>query len=758
MTDSSTRSQKLRLASAWLLLLALVLFPAGQSALAQNANKLLTNAIDVISLPAEKASRSMKVLVTGVVTASDPTLKGRFFVQDATGGVFVDNVDGRRPEAGELVEVSGITYAGAYAPTITAPIVRALGSRALPPAKPVSVEELMSGSEDSQRVAISAIVRDARLDGSRLALDLVVGGYRFRAYIIVPADYNYRQLIGSRVHVRGTAAEAHNRSLRQLISVEVYVPVITDLVIEQPEFTDPLLKPLIPLHQLAQYRPDNSLGERVHVRGVITLVEPGEGVFLQDSSGGLEVQSRQTGSFAAGDVVEAVGFPSFENYLPVLQDALLRPTKSGRELVKPRAVSVEDVRNGLCHAEFVSLDGILVERTVRQELYPKTATVLVLQGSNFNFTAEANYAPNQSKLQAVPVGSLVDVTGICLTEIDIDGKLKSFQILMGGPDSIRLIRKPSWFTPQRLLIGLTAVFSILIVFVSWTVMVSRKNSVLNLLIREREKSQKALQQAHDQLEERVKQRTAELKFQITARTEAEIQFKATLAERTRLAQELHDTVEQTLTGIALQLDTAAKLRASSPTEALNRLELARNLMSRSQIEVRQSVWDLRRLVQEKFDLSEALLENARQATSGTAIKVDLKTSGSTRPVPEVVEENFLRICQEALTNVIKHSGATMVNIVLDFEPNQVVLRIQDNGRGFVPQNAVGPREGHFGILGMSERVKRIGGRFRIISASGKGAVVQVEIPADPVQGTVLPAFDSTQNSHEEIRENSHPNR
>jgi signal transduction histidine kinase len=329
---------------------------------------------------------------------------------------------------------------------------------------------------------------------------------------------------------------------------------------------------------------------------------------------------------------------------------------------------------------------------------------------------------------------------------------------MGGPDSIRLIRKPSWFTPQRLLIGLTAVFSILIVFVSWTVMVSRKNSVLNLLIREREKSQKALQQAHDQLEERVKQRTAELKFQITARTEAEIQFKATLAERTRLAQELHDTVEQTLTGIALQLDTAAKLRASSPTEALNRLELARNLMSRSQIEVRQSVWDLRRLVQEKFDLSEALLENARQATSGTAIKVDLKTSGSTRPVAEVVEENFLRICQEALTNVIKHSGATMVNIVLDFEPNQVVLRIQDNGRGFVPQNAVGPREGHFGILGMSERVKRIGGRFRIISASGKGAVVQVEIPADPVQGTVLPAFDSTQNSHEEIRENSHPNR
>ncbi|MBW8863867.1 MAG: hypothetical protein JF609_02895, partial [Verrucomicrobia bacterium] len=79
---------------------------------------LLTNAMDVISLPAEQASLSLKVLVTGVVTASDPTLKGRFFVQDATGGVFVDDVNGTRLKAGELVEISGITYAGAYAPTI----------------------------------------------------------------------------------------------------------------------------------------------------------------------------------------------------------------------------------------------------------------------------------------------------------------------------------------------------------------------------------------------------------------------------------------------------------------------------------------------------------------------------------------------------------------------------------------------------------------------------------------------------------------
>src|ERR1700722_11806841 len=111
------------------------------SAWAQTPALPLTNAIDVISLPAESASRSLKVLVTGVVTAAAPSLQGRFFMQDATSGVFVDNANGRRPEPGELVEVSGITYAGAYAPTITAPTVRVLGKAPLPAAKIISVEE-----------------------------------------------------------------------------------------------------------------------------------------------------------------------------------------------------------------------------------------------------------------------------------------------------------------------------------------------------------------------------------------------------------------------------------------------------------------------------------------------------------------------------------------------------------------------------------------------------------------------------------------
>src|SRR6202034_36636 len=106
------------------------------------------------------------------------------------------------------------------------------------------------------------------------------------------------------------------------------------------------------------------------------------------------------------------------------------------------------------------------------------------------------------------------------------------------------------------------------------------------------------------------------------------------------------TVEQTLTGIALQLDTASKLHNRNPDNSLRHLELARSMMARSQIEVRRSVWDMRSRAQEQFDLSSALAEGARQITSGTDIRVRLQTQGKPQTLPEVVEENLLRIGQE----------------------------------------------------------------------------------------------------------------
>jgi signal transduction histidine kinase len=748
-----------RYASARLLGFVFILAVGPLLVAAQPSVEWLTNAISVISLPAGKAALSLPVKVTGVVTAADPSLNGRFFVQDSSGGVFVDNANGRRPEPGEMVEVSGITFPGAYAPTITAPAVREIGMAALPLAKPVSVEELMSGAEDSQRIEISGIVRQARQDGPHVALDLVTGGYRYLAYVIAPGNFQLEKLLGAEVLVRGTAAEAHNRSLRQLIAVEVYVPQLSDLVVNRQEPIDPFDRPAISLGKLAQYQPGNSLSQRVHVRGIVILQKPGECVYLQDSMGGLPVQSRQPITLSPGERVEAVGFVSFENYLPALQDAVFRKTSERPVSLKPKPASIEELQNGLYRADYISLTGRLIEHTVsrgRQASAPAGPTTLVLQNTNFTFTASAADQQDHPELAAIPVGSMVKVSGVCLTEIDGDGKLKSFQVLVGNPNDLQLIKRPSWLTPRRLLVGLAILGSVLIVIVSWTVTLSRKNITLRYFIREREKAQIALQNANDQLEERVKKRTAELRFQTTAREESEVRFKAVLAERTRLAQELHDTVEQTLAGIAFQLDTALKLRLRDPDHSLRLLELARTLMTKSQTEMRQSVWDLRVRALEQFDLPKELAESARQSVNGTDIHVDTTTQGQPRCLPEIVEENLLRIGQEACANAVKHSGASSVHIELDFLEHQVVLLVKDDGRGFQPETAPGPRESHFGLLGISERAKRIGGRFILATAPGQGTLVRVEIPSEPPRDLQLPADGQNPFSYEEARENSSP--
>ena len=718
---------------------------------ADEAPKPLTNAADVISLPAAQAALHLPIAVSGIVTATDTALKGRFFLQDATGGVFVDNADGQRPNPGDVVEVSGVSEVGAYAPIVTGPTVRKIGTAPLPAAKTVTIEELMSGAEDSQRVEVPGTVRAARVDRSRLVMDVASAGYRFRVYAPIIEGMDPQKLIAAQVRVRGTAAEAHNRSLRQLIAVEIYVPVATDFAVEKPESSDPFNDPLMALNTIAQYRRDTPPGKRVHVKGTVTFQRPGEDLFIRDATGGLRIKSRETNVFEAGDIIDAAGFAEIENFLPVLQDGIFQRAAQDRVALEPKIASIDEVQAGLHYADFIVLKAKLIDHVVRKVHQRAsgqygTRTILMLQSTNLVFTAEAETPEQEAELTGIPIGSFVEVSGICLTESADDGKMKSLQLLLPTPGSVRILARPSWFTPQRLIIGFGILAAILIVIASWTVMVSKKNSVLNFLIQERERAQVALQHAHDQLEERVKERTAELKFQITARKESELQFKAVLGERTRLAQELHDTLEQTLTGIALQLDAAARLYPRNPENATNRLELARNLMRQSQVELRRSVWDLRCRALEQFDLPGALLRSGGQITYGTGIQIKVETRGEVRPLPEVVEENLLRMGQEALTNVIKHSNANLASFELQFNADNVILQIKDDGKGFVPENCVGPRDGHFGLLGMTERAKRLGGQVVISSELGTGTTIRVEIPLG--HSTEAPAPELAQTPSE----------
>jgi signal transduction histidine kinase len=704
------------------------------------AAQQITNAADILALPAEEALKALPAHVQGVVTAAEPTWGGRFFVQDKTSGVFVENISTNKPAAGDLLDVIGVTHPGAFAPIISHPKWRKIGTAPLPEAKSVPIEQIMSGAEDSQRVEVTGIVRAVQTGPVNLDLDIASGGYRLHAFPKNDPSLNPASLIGARVRIKGTLAATFNQTLRHLISVVLFVPVPADFEVVKTETVNPFDEPIIPLNGIAQYQSGLLPGQRVHVKGVVTLQRPGEDIFLKDATGGLHVKSRQPGIYSVGDVIEAVGFPDFEHFLPVLEDAVFTKTSEPCEPASPKKVTVKEIQDGLHHADLVQFEAKLLDRTVKQiaprgkksaKKFPAlTSTVLLMQAEDQLFTAEAESAQALAALNSLSIGSVVELSAICFTESGEDKKLKSLQMLLPSATSVRLLKKPSWWTTRRLLMGLGIVIVVLVVTMSWVVMVSKRNLMLNQLVREKEKAQGELQIAHDQLEERVKERTAQLKFQITARKEAEVQFKAVLAERTRLAQEIHDTLEQSLTGIGLQLDVTSKLLQSKPESANYHLNLATDMVSQSQVEVRRSVWDLRSRALEQFDLPGALVASGKQLTNGTGINFEVNSKGRVRPLPETVEENLLRIAQEALTNVIKHSEATSASVELDYGPQTIAMEIKDNGHGFEPAECAGASAGHFGLQGISERAKRLGTEVVIESSPGAGTTLRLKVPID----------------------------
>jgi signal transduction histidine kinase len=734
LKETVTQFVRAQLPLAWVVAQIFWWCLAESAVFAQPTNLVLTTAAEVLALPAERAEQGIPIVVKGVVTVAEEYWNRKFFIQDASGGVFVDHAGQQQPIPGDLVEVSGISQAGGFAPCIGKSSWRRLGAAPLPEARRVSIERLMSGVEDGQRIEVTGIVRAVGVENELLAVDLMSGGFRLRVFAKIPPGLGDLQtLVGNRVRVRGTDAVSYNGRLRQMTTLRVFAPLLEDFVVEEAELSAPFKEPTVPLNSIAQYRNEHVPGKRVHVKGTVTFQRPGEDLFLQDATGGMQVKSRLLEKVAPGAVVEAVGFPNFEQFLPVLQDAVFRRTDAPRQTPTTKAVTIPELEGGFRHADLITIQGRVLDRTERWISNPEGAqsgqrTILTLQSSNFLFSVEGSATGAGAEKMSVPIGSLLEVSGVCLMKITEDGKLQSLLVLLPDPKNIRILQAPGWWTPERLLIGLASLFIVLVVALGWSVMVSRRNAALKISICEKEQAQIGLQHATEHLEERVKERSEQLKLQITARQEAELQFKAVLTERTRLAQELHDTLEQTLTGIALQMDTASEFAQSEKERANHHLELARNLVTQSQTEVRCSVWDLRSRSSEQIDLAGLLLKISKQLTDDTSIEVQINAVGRVRPLSELIEDNLLRVAQEALTNIIKHSQATQATITLDYGPQHVILTIRDNGVGFVADQQAGAREGHFGLLGISERTTRLGGKASIRSEPREGTTVQVTIP------------------------------
>lgn len=222
----------------------------------------------------------------------------------------------------------------------------------------------------------------------------------------------------------------------------------------------------------------------------------------------------------------------------------------------------------------------------------------------------------------------------------------------------------------------------------------------------------------------VAERTGELHAAMQQLNE-ETRNAATLAERDRLAGEIHDSLQQGLSGLMLHLDATLKLAGLTP-EVRARLAVARNMVSFTRHEVQHAVWDMETPLLEGTELDEALRKIAALIGPGPAA---LRITVTGRPVAlsPAIKHHLLRIAQEAITNAVRHAAARAITITLAYEPEGVVLSVTDDGNGFVPGEVLASGLGHFGLRGLRGRAGKIGGDLHLESAPGQGTTVRVTV-------------------------------
>lgn len=215
--------------------------------------------------------------------------------------------------------------------------------------------------------------------------------------------------------------------------------------------------------------------------------------------------------------------------------------------------------------------------------------------------------------------------------------------------------------------------------------------------------------------------------------QVESRFRAVLAERNRIAREIHDTLAQGYVGISLQLELVARMLSSAPEavkqvhEARQQVDDTRTLVRDSLAEARRSIWNLRAESADEMDLAARLARATREQTAGTAIETKVQVTGAYRAAPDSVEDELLKIGREAVANVRRHAQATRIDIRLEYRVGRLCLLIADNGCGFDPNAAFSAREGHFGLLGLRERAESLGGTLCVESSPGNGTTISVEI-------------------------------
>jgi len=204
-----------------------------------------------------------------------------------------------------------------------------------------------------------------------------------------------------------------------------------------------------------------------------------------------------------------------------------------------------------------------------------------------------------------------------------------------------------------------------------------------------------------------------------------VAFQAVLEERARLAREMHDTLIQGCTGVSLLLEACSSAEAGGETVQLELLDYARTQLAASIDEARQAVWNLRG--QESTDFGDALKKLTERLGRSSQVEFSCEVKGDAYEFHSGAMHEITMASREAIYNALLHANPTRIEVFARFSAEEFSLTVEDNGSGFESEKETSP-EGHFGLVGIEERIRRLGGSVRVKSVITKGTNVSIRVP------------------------------
>ena len=621
--------------------------------------------------------------------------------------------------AGTEIEAEGTLDPGGFAPRIVARDLAVIGKKPLPEPRPADIDRLFAGGDNARRVVVRAVVQGYRTPGESVA-QLIVASESRRFVANVPAALlrdDPKGLIDASVRLTGIVMAVRN-TRGEFLAPEIHVNEVGDVQVIEPPRGGPFESREISLSAIGRLRPDGDWSRRVKTRGTVTAAFPGDVFYLQHGDDGIRVQARAGHRVARGDEVEVAGFVDMSRGVGMLCEAVCRHVGGGEPLrpvpIQPaRIVSINTTarrsrkiaKPGSYNGCLIIFEGRHIESHAPHDGWCRM-TVMDGATSVTVTVPEADYPT----IAAIEPGSLVHCTGVADLKssavwppLDADPVVEQVDVLVANSADVVVVRRPSWWSPRRLGIALAAAIGT----------TAAALIVIHLMRR------------------RIVHQAERIADQIRSGREASLEFEAVLRERNRLASNLHDTVLQTVAGIGFQL-RACRTASEHDEESLTQhLELAEQMVEHAVQQLRGNVWALHATSKTQSSLVASLQAAVDRLRDGHSHRIDVRSEGAERDVPDTVAGNLMLVTQEAILNAVRHGQATVVDVKAVFgDDGGVAVVIRDDGVGFAPGRQPGAEQGHFGLDGMRDRMQRMGGSIEVLSEPGEGTRVTARIPAN----------------------------